>query len=53
VGTLHQIHAAEAATEIGADDKYSAESGQIAVVVLLCSASLMAVLAIALFAAFY
>lgn len=43
---------AEACTELGADDKYSAESGQLAVVLLLCSASLMCVVAFALLAAY-
>lgn len=52
--TLKLVHpvAAEAATELGAKaDEYAASSGQLAVVLMLCSASLVAVLLVAALAA--
>lgn len=52
MATLHRIHPAEAATEVGNDEKYEARAGQLAVVILLCSASLVCVVCFALFAAY-
>ena len=51
MATLHRIYPAEAATEIGAEDKYSAESGRVAVVLLLCSASIVFVILFAVLSA--
>lgn len=54
MATLHRIHPAEAVTEVGNDDeKYEASSGALAVVILVCSASLVCVVCFALFAAFF